>query len=110
MRVCQFRHDGKKISAADFTVRLAGKNCKSILQSEGKVSNHAYGAPLDRNHVSRSPTERLGPGSVTYPSSLAFIVILALSTFETGHPVLASFAAFSKAAASAPGTRPTTSR
>jgi hypothetical protein len=110
MRVCQFRHDGKKISAADFTVRLAGKNCKSILQSEGKVSNRAYSSPLDRSQVSRSPTERLLPGWVSYPSSLAFMVILAFSTFETGHPVLALFAAFSKAAASAPGTRPTTSR
>jgi hypothetical protein len=55
-------------------------------------------------------TERLLPAWLAYPSSLAFIVILAFSTFETGHPVLASFAAFSKAAASAPGTRPTTSR
>jgi hypothetical protein len=48
----------QKISAADFTVRPAGKNCKSILQSEGKVSNRAYGAPLDRNQVSRSRPER----------------------------------------------------
>jgi len=28
------------------------------------VSNRAYGAPLDRNQVSRSPTERRLPGSV----------------------------------------------
>src|SRR5712692_1831388 len=38
------------------------------------------------------------------------MVILALSTLETGQPLLASFAAFWKAAASAFGTRPNTSR
>src|SRR4051812_29614317 len=42
-------------------------------------------------------------------SSLAFIVILAFRTFETGHPFSAASAYFWNVAASAPGTFPTTS-
>ena len=42
-------------------------------------------------------------------SSFAFIVIFALSTFETGHPFSAASAYFWNVAASAPGTLPTTS-
>ena len=54
----------KKLSAADFAVRLAGKNCKSILQSEGKVSNRASERPA-RSQPSieiarRTPAARAG--------------------------------------------------
>ncbi len=110
MRVCQFRHDGKKNQCG----RLCGPPNRKELPIHSTERRQGVKPcirrPLDRNQVSRSPAKRLLPGPVDYPSSFAFIVILALSTFETGHPVLASFAAFSKAAASAPGTRPTTSR
>jgi len=44
-----------------------------------------------------------------YFSRFAFIVILAFSTLETGHPVLALSAAFLNAASSAFGTRALTS-
>src|SRR5215831_13714859 len=43
-------------------------------------------------------------------SSFAFIVIFAFRTFDTGQPFSAASAYFWKVAASAPGTRPTTSR
>lgn len=42
-------------------------------------------------------------------SSLAFIVIFAFRTFDTGQPFSAASANFWKVAASAPGTLPTTS-
>gem|GEM_PF-5889663 len=45
-----------------------------------------------------------------YPSSLASIVMFALSTFDTGQPLLAFAAALSNAALSAFGTRAATSR
>jgi len=51
-----------------------------------------------------------GPVPEAYSSNFAFMVMLALSTLDTGHPVLAFSAAFWKVAWSALGTRPTTSR
>src|SRR5581483_4556205 len=45
-----------------------------------------------------------------YLSNLAFMVILAFRTLETGQPLLAFSAAFWKAASSPLGIRPTTSR
>src|SRR5262249_11773882 len=62
---------------------------------------------------------RLSPGSTltlilrethAYCSSFAVIEIFAFKTLDTGQPFSAASAYFWKVAASAPGTRPTTSR
>jgi hypothetical protein len=92
-----------------------------IHSTEAKQGVKPRGIPINVYRLHRG-RDALGIGGVdagryvsvasryAYASSFASIVILALSTLETGQPVLASPAAFWKAAASAPGTCPTTSR
>jgi hypothetical protein len=105
MRVCQFRHDGKWTYIA-----------AAVIRPPDQEELHQY---------STGATPRVKPTVIgflrgpscpswlmflqyTYPS-FAFIVILAFSTFDTGHPFSAASAYFWNVAASAPGTFPTTS-
>src|SRR5271170_7756981 len=100
MRVCQFRHDGNL-----------------DLQCSGGPKAAVSGRPtlLFYSRVTGCQTKRQRPKpesrspKPTYPS-FAVIEILAFSTFDTGQPFSAASAYFWKAAASAPGTFPTTSR
>ena len=75
MRVCQFRHFGK----SDWVTALAG---------------HLSGKNDDFYFTEVSRTVQTWLPDQPYPSSFAFIVIFALSTFETGQPALAFSAAF----------------
>ena len=103
MRVCQFRHDGKSDSVTRRPLQghLSGENHKQ----------YSTGASLAVKLRDQHDDTGLEPQKPEpYPSSFAVIVILALSTLDTGQPLFAFSAAFWKAASSAFGTRPTTSR
>ena len=94
MRVCQFRHDGKSdLSTGQPRGSLSGKNCTTILQAHRLLSNFAM-----RLMDSSLGPEACGLQPEAYPSSFAVIVIFALSTFDTGQPLLAFSAAFWNAA------------
>lgn len=71
MRVCQFRHDGK------WTVTTAA------------------GKPPSQEDLRFYSTGRNSTVKLSRPyASFAFIVIFALSTFDTGHPFSAASAYF----------------
>ena len=86
-------------------MRLHGDLCGSPSgENHKRYSTGAWLAVKHRNACEDSAA------TLNYPSSLAVMVILAFSTFDTGQPLFAFSAAFWKAAWSAFGTRPTTSR
>jgi hypothetical protein len=138
MRVCQFRHFGDSTSRRSGIARqdkteiniftgvlpvVKPRHADQRVTPKWQFSSVTLGF-LPATKPSRSHgMRRLGPVLFAtasksfdcpvleaYSCSFAFMVILALSTFETGHPVLAFSAAFWKVAGSALGTRPTTSR
>jgi hypothetical protein len=76
MRVCQFRHDGKQ--------------CSDPRRPPSRKEQLFYST---EERLPVKPQPRL-PFISLYPSSFAVIVMLALRTLETGHPVLAFSAAF----------------
>jgi len=90
-------------------IRLRGDPCKATCQ-ERTTNNILQGHRWLSNSAMSATTQAWNRKPEPYPSSLAVIVILALSTLETGQPLFAFSAAFWKAASSAFGTRPTTSR
>src|SRR5215831_5938754 len=95
MRVCQFRHDGKWTSMTAANAAASGRPAFLFYRHEILCQT------VNRRALSAS--------SCCGYASFAFIVILAFSTFDTGHPFSAASAYFWKVAASAPGTLATTS-
>jgi hypothetical protein len=139
MRVCQFRHFGDRYKAAIWGSPVKQSLRLIFLPGCCQLSNRAERADTGDAQIAVlfgdswilacqeafkvACMRRLSPvlfaavsksfdcpALETYSSSFAFMVILALSTLDTGHPVLAFSAAFWKVAGSALGTRPTTSR
>jgi hypothetical protein len=79
MRVCQFRHDGKWTSNRRGSPKLPDQEDLHLYSTDAKP---------------RVKPTRTG-AEAKYPySSFAFIVIFALSTFDTGQPFSAASAYF----------------